>query len=244
MPLPALIGLGIGIGGAIGKMISRGRANRELDKLISQNPSYQINPEAQKRLALANTILNARMPGAAQVERNIYANQANRMGQLQRNATDSSQLLALGAAAQGQSNEAFQNLGIQERQDYYNRLQNLTGAQQGMIEEGDKAYQDQLRRFNDLVQIRGAQQANRQATWGDISNLGFGLADFGMSGGFNNIFGSKMPKTLTSNEFNLSAGSRRNMSMPTYNGAGIGPSILTTMPTYTGQALPIPRIGG
>lgn len=194
MPLPALIGLGIGLGGAIGKMFGRGRANRELNKLISQNPSYQINPEAQKRLALANTLLNARMPGAAQVERNIYSNQANRLGQLQRNATDSSQLLALGAAAQGQSNEAFQNLGIQEGQDYYNRLQNLTGAQQGMINEGDKVYQDKVRQFNDLMSIRGAQQQNRQNTWGDISNLGFSLMDFANKGGFKGMFGGGMNK--------------------------------------------------
>lgn len=187
-PLSAL-GLVGGIVGGVGGLFGNRKSNRRLEDLIKQNPTYKQNPVAGQRLALAQQLLNARMPGAASLERNIFSNQANALGQINRNATDASQALALASASQGQTNQAFNQLGIQESQDYYNRLQNLTGAQQGMIEEGDKVYQDQVRKFQDLAAIRGAQNQNRQNTWQGISNLGFGLANFGMAGGDNGLGG-------------------------------------------------------
>lgn len=177
------IGAGVGLIGTIGSLFGNARANRRLEQLIKQNPTYKENPIARERMALAQQLLNARMPGAAALERNIYTNQAGTLDQIQRNATDSSQALALAAGVQGQTNQAFQNLGVQEAQDYYNRLNNLGSAQQGVIAEGDKVYQDQVRRFQDLAQIRGAQNANRQNSWGTVSNLGFGLMNYGLAAG-------------------------------------------------------------
>lgn len=186
--IPALIAGGIGLAGAIGKMFGRGKANKQMDKLLAQNPIYAVNPLAKQRLGLANLLLNARMPGAATVERNIYQNQANQVGRLQNNATDSSQLLALGAAAQGQTNQDFMNLGVQEAQDYQRRYGNVVGAQEGMIREGDKVFDDQVRRFQDTAQIRSMQNENRQNNWGDISNLGFAGMNFGLQAGFDKLF--------------------------------------------------------
>lgn len=185
----SMAGLGIGLIGGIGSIFGNRKSNRELEKLIKQNPTYQSNPIAGQRMALAQQLLNARMPGAASQERNIYGAQANTLANVQRNATDSSQALALAAGTQGQTNQAFNQLGIQEGQDYYNRLNNLTGAQQGMIQEGDKVYQDQVRKFQDLAAIRGAQNQNRQSTWQGISNLGFGTMNFGLAGGSKGMFG-------------------------------------------------------
>ena len=157
---------------------------------MAQDPTYTANPEAGKRLGMAQTLLNARMPGASAMERNIYGNQANQLANVNRNATDSSQALALGAAAQGQTNQAFQNLGVQEQQDYYNRLQNYTGAQQGVIQEGDKVYQDKVRRFQDLAGLTGAGEQNTQGAWNSIANLGFGGASLGAQYGMMNPRGA------------------------------------------------------
>lgn len=186
-----LASMGIGIIGGIGQLFGRHKANKELERLIGQDPQYQINPLAQERLGLARTLLNARMPGASQIEKNIYQTQANTIGAINKNATDSSQALALAAGTQGQSNEAFNQLGLEEANDYQRRLANLTGAQEGMINEGDKVYNDKIRRFGDLAQIRGQQQQNRMDNWQSISNLGFGLSDVGMNGGFSGLFGKK-----------------------------------------------------
>lgn len=180
----SLVGAGLGLIGGIGQMFSRGKANKELGQLMNQDPSYQANPIAKERYGLAQTLLNSRMPGSASMERNIYQNQANTIGNVQRNATDSSQALALAAGTQGQTNQAFNQLGMEEANDYQRRYGNLVGAQEGMINEGDKVYNDSVRRYGDKVQIKGAQQQNRMDNWQTLSNMGFGLGDFGLSSGF------------------------------------------------------------
>jgi len=184
-----LIGAGIGVIGGIAKTIARSRANKDLRNLMQQNPVYQQNPIAAQRLALAQQLFNARMPGAAIAERNIYGGMGNTLGAAQRNATDASQLLAVGAGAQAAANQGFEDLAFTEAQDQQRRLQNLYQAQEGQIAEGDKAYNDQVRRFGDKVGMQGMINQNRQNSWQEISNLGFGLADFSLSGGFNNILG-------------------------------------------------------
>lgn len=185
----SIAGLGLGVIGGIGGLFGAKKSNRQLEALIKQNPQYQANPIAAQRMGLAQTLLNARMPGAAAAERNIYQNQANMMGNVNRNATDASQALALAAAGQGQSNQAFGNLATQEAQDYQRRYGNLTQAQEGQIQEGDKVFQDQVRRFQDLAQIRGAQAHNRQSAWSSLGNLGFGMMGYGMAGG-SGMFGN------------------------------------------------------
>lgn len=199
-------GLGLGLIGGIGSIFGNAKSNRELNKLLKQDPTYKANPIAGQQLGLAQTLLNARMPGAAAAERNIYGAQANTMAQVNRNATDSSQVLALAGASQGQANQAFSNLGQQEAQDYQRRYGNLVGAQQGMINEGDKVYQDQVRRFQDLASIRGAQNQNRQNTWNSISNLGMGAANIGMFGGMNGGGGDKQDLSKLFSKWVVGAG--------------------------------------
>lgn len=185
------IGMALGTIGAIGNISGNATSNRGLRKLQGQDPIYSANPIAEQRLSLAKTLLNARMPGAARAERNIYASGGNQRWLISRNATDSSQLLALGASELGQEENAFGNLAQDEAQNYQQRYQNLMNAEEGQINEGDKVFQDQTRRFGDRAQIQGAINANRQNTWKGISNLGFGIADMGMNGGFSGMFGGK-----------------------------------------------------
>lgn len=175
------IGMGIGAVGAIGKLIARGAANRKLGELQQLDPTYKINPLAQQRLGLANTLLNARMPGSVAAERNIYGNSANQLYNVNKVATDASQAISAASGIGGQADQAFNQLGQQEAQDYQRRYGNLVGAQEGMISEGDKVYQDQVRRYQDMAQLQGAQSENNTSGMSDISNLGWGLADFGMA---------------------------------------------------------------
>lgn len=184
-PWGTLAGAVFGLGAGIAGMVSKNKANKELERLKSQDPHYGMNPIAVERLSFAKTLLNARMPGASQMERNIFANQATQMGNISQNATDSSQLLALGAASQGQTNDALQNLNLQEAADYQRRYGNLTAAQEGVVKEGDKLHQDKVRNFENAVQIAGAQQQNRTEAWNSLAQAGFGVMNFGMAGGFN-----------------------------------------------------------
>lgn len=170
-------------------MFGAKRANKKLDELAHANPAYAANPLAQQRLGLAQTLLNARMPGAASAERNIYQNQANQMAAVNRGATDSSQVLAMAAAGQGQTNQAFGNLAQQEAQDYQRRYGNLTNAQDFSVQEGDKVFQDRVRRYQDNVSIQGTKNQNTQGVWNSLTQLGMGVAGLGMSSGMGNMFG-------------------------------------------------------
>lgn len=180
----AIAAIGLGVVGAIGKMIGRGKANRDMRKLLAKNPKYVENPIARQRMGLAAALLNARSPGSMIAERNIFANQANQMANINRSATSSNEALLGGMRTQGTTNQAFDRLNERDDMDYQRRYGNLLNAEEGVIREGDKVFSDDIRRFGNEFQIGGAINANRQNTWGDISNLGFGLADFGMSGGF------------------------------------------------------------
>lgn len=179
----------MGLIGGIGKMFARAKSNKEMKALSKLDPNYTANPLAAQRLSYARSLRDARMPGAAAVERNIYGGMGNTITNAQNNASNSSQVLALAGAAQGQAQQGFENLGMAEAQDQQRRMGNWEGALQGQINEDDKVFGDDLRQYGNKVQTQGAIAENRANTWGDISNMGFGIADFAQAGGMNGLGG-------------------------------------------------------
>ncbi len=200
------IGGAVGIAGLVGKAVSRSKANKRMDALLKENPLYKKNPLVEQQLGLARTLLNARAPGAAAAEQNIATTQGNMVSNAQRGATDSSQLLATGGAIQGQTNDAYAQLGQQETADYQRRYGNQVNAENANIAEDDKVFQDGVRRYSDKVGVEGAKAANRAATWGDISKMGFSVANFASQGGFgkgkegSKDFYGNMPTSQTKKE--------------------------------------------
>jgi hypothetical protein len=81
---------------------------------IAERGQYQFSPFIRSNIALANNAYNGRMAGATQAEQNIQAAQANQVAGAARAATSGAQLLAVGAGAEGQSDEALANLQQQE----------------------------------------------------------------------------------------------------------------------------------
>lgn len=177
-----IAGAGLGTIGAIGGMINgftaAGKMNRMSNAITPVDPTYGVSEYAKDKLSLAQNLLNARMPGASTIERGIQTNQATQENSINRTATDSSQALATLGQAQGQSNRAVSNLGVQEQQDYYNRLGNLGNAQQGMVAEGDKVYQDQLRDYQEKLSLKnaymGAAMQDKAQAWSSLSSTGIG----------------------------------------------------------------------
>jgi len=169
--MPVTLGMvGLGLAGAAGKAIGRGVANRQMRKLLADQPKYKYDE-------MARTLLNARMPGAAQAERNIFQSGANAMGRMQQAATSASDVMQAAAGVQAQGNQALQGLAGQEAQDYQRRYGNYQ-------EEQQRKFADELRQYQTRAQLEGAMQENKQNTWGDISNAGFSLASFNAAGGF------------------------------------------------------------
>jgi hypothetical protein len=182
MGVGSIVGAGIGVIGAVGGMINSfttaSKLNRMANAITPVDPTYGVSQYAKDRLSLAQNLLNARMPGASTIERGIQTNQATQENSVNRTATDSAMALSTLGQVQGQSNRAMSNLGVQEQQDYYNREANLSNAQQGMVAEGDKVYQDQLRDYQEKEALKnaymGAAMQDKAQAWSSLSSTGIG----------------------------------------------------------------------
>jgi hypothetical protein len=110
------------------------------------------------------------MAGTGAQERNIMASQANTLANINKNASSGAQALALAGAAQGQTNEAFNQMGIQEAQNKYAMLQNLSAVNQGMTAENDKLYQDNLD-YSQKQALLNASQMNQANGLNSLDNM-------------------------------------------------------------------------
>lgn len=156
------------------------RQNKVLNDLISKN---KTSPFAAQQLSLAKNMFGGRMAGAPQLQNNIFSSQGGAMDFAQRNATDSSQALAIAAGLQGQTNEDLAGLQIREQQNQSAMLQNLNQAYGINIDEGRNQFQNE-------VALKGAKAQNelakRKALWntvGQVANLGVSALTGGMFGG-------------------------------------------------------------
>lgn len=171
------------------------KADKKLSKLLKEDPAYTSSPYAKERYDLAKTLLNSRMAGAATMERGIASAAGNAYGNIGRNTTDSSQALAMMAGIQGQAGDQYTRLGQLEGEDYYKKLGNLTGAQEGMTQEHKDLFDDAVRRWQDKINVNQAQYAMRMQgakninSYGDsmnssLTSMGSGMgAGGGMSAG-------------------------------------------------------------
>jgi len=162
-----------GLVNGIGQLLKSKRMN-------PVRPEYQIPEETRQQLALQQNLLNAEMPGEQQQRQDIYTNQANTLGSLARGASDQSQYLAGLGAVQGQTNSAFNNLGVQRAQNYYNNLSGLERAQQNMAAARDKAFElnqldPYLMQMQQKYQLQNAGNQNIASGLGNLSMIGASL---------------------------------------------------------------------
>lgn len=128
--------------GAITRLSTAGKQNKMAKAIkVPEFKEYEESPYAKEMMGVARGRVNSRMPGANLLERNIGQSQANAMGQVQRNATDSGTAIAAAMATQAGTNQALNNLQLSEAQDQARRDANLTQAQGVMIGEGNKVYE-------------------------------------------------------------------------------------------------------
>ena len=177
---PFTIGALVSGAGALGKLFAGAKQNRLANQINPFFQQYQQNPLAQQNLAVNKNMFYGRMPGAQKAESNIMQLQSNQLSNLQRGATDSSQLLAMGAGLQGGTNEAFSNLAAAEGQSKAALLPSLGQAYRGAISEGDKAYESMLQKYQIDRQDKAAlRESGMQNIFGGIGDVGAGLMQYG-----------------------------------------------------------------
>jgi len=201
-PVSLGVGTALSLANSVGKFISGAKQTKESKKINPIWQQYQQNPFAKQQLGIAQQLFNGRMAGAPQLQNNIFSSQGNTLDAINRNATDSSQALALAAGAQGQTNESLQDLQIKEAQNKAMMLQNLNQAYGVNIGEGDKEYQSMLQKYGMDVDrkdaLRNAGAQNKYGSISDLASMAFTGGTSGMFGGLGgNGGGNKLRSTGT-----------------------------------------------
>ena len=183
-----------------GKLFAGIKQNKLANQINPQDTTYRESPYARQNLGIVSQLFNARMPGAAEAGRQISTNQANTMNNVNRLATDSSTALALGLASQGQADQSANELAMREGTQKYGLLDNLSNAYQTLIGEGDKVYQDQVRKFTNDVNAKSALRKSSMENFAgfgsDLLSAGITAATGGLGAGIGGSAGS-MSKNLT-----------------------------------------------
>lgn len=164
-------------------------ADKQLQDLMAQNPTYSRSIYPGKQLGIANSLIGSRVPGAGQFQNNIFASQGNQMANINRNATDASQALLFGAGAQGQTDQALGDLQLKEADWTKYGLNNLNEAYGANQQEDQYANQMEQQRYQNQVALKGAQAANKFAKRKALWNTVGGIAQLGVSAFTGGLFG-------------------------------------------------------
>lgn len=175
-----LLGAVLGGVGALGKTIA---GIDQMKKASQINPvwaQYNENPLAAQNLGAVKNLFYGKNRAFTQAEANIRQAQANQMANAQRNAPDSATLLATGAGAAGNANQAFSNLAAQESQQQAGVLDNLSRAYAMSIAEGDKVQANRLMKYQLDAQAQAAlRESGLGNIFGGIGDIAGGIMQYG-----------------------------------------------------------------
>ena len=175
-----LAGAIIGGIGALGKTISGFSQMKKANQIKPIWAEYEKNKLADQNLGATQNLFYGKNRAFTQAEANIRQAQSDQMSNAQRNATDSATLLATGAGAAGNANQAFSNLAGQEAQQQAGVLDNLSRAYAMSINEGDKVQANKLMKYQLDSQAQAAlRESGMNNIFGGVSDIAGGLMQYG-----------------------------------------------------------------
>jgi hypothetical protein len=181
-PLMTAISTGMNLLGSVKKLKLGQSQNKMADEINPEWNKYSKNPLAAQNLGAAQNLFYGKNRAFTQAEANIRQAQSNQMSNAQRNATDSSTLLATGAGAAGQTQSALSNLAGQESGQQAGLLDNLSRAFAMSINEGDKEnISAQQKYFEDKANKAALRQGGYQnmgSAWSELGATIGGLQGF------------------------------------------------------------------
>ena len=166
--------------GALGKTISGFSQMNMANKINPVWNEVKENPLANQNLGATKNLFYGKNRAFTQAEANIRQAQSDQMSNAQRNATDSATLLATGAGAAGNANQAFSNLAGQEAQQQAGVLDNLSRAYAMSINEGDKVQANKLMKYQLDSQAQAAlRESGMNNIFGGVGDLAGGIMQYG-----------------------------------------------------------------
>lgn len=137
---------------------------------------------AKDMLGRAQMQVNARMPGAAQRDRQIQAGMAGTQAAVARGAVDPSMAMQAMLASQAQAGQQIDQAAMMDAQFQQQREGQLMNAQQTMISERDKALNEKMNKFQmDMSQKNALRSAGQQAISSGISGIANTITGFGLN---------------------------------------------------------------
>lgn len=179
---------------AINSLITAGKQNKLASKIHPVNTEYTAAEPIRKLYSEGQNLYRGRMVGANAAEQNIMTNAANTNAQVQRNAGDASTALAVAAGVGGQTNDALADLATRESQDKQNRFGVYSNVSRLMADEGQKVYEDKLRRYYDDLNykrgLEGAAMQNKASFWSGLDDtVKAGISAFSPGGILGGVLG-------------------------------------------------------
>lgn len=180
----------MGIFSGIGSLIQSGKQKRMAKRINPIQTTYETSQPIQRLYEEGQNLYQGRMAGANAAQQNLLTQSANFNAGVDQSATSGAQALALKAAGLGSTNQSFQDLAVKEAQDKQQRFGINSQVSQLLAQEGDKVYQDKLRKYYDDLNykraLEGASMQNKQNFFGgldDLVNTGATILTGGLGGG-------------------------------------------------------------
>lgn len=188
MPLFSMIPAATGALSFLGKTALGIKSLHEAGKIHPKDATYNSSPYAQNMLSVAQNAYYGQNPASVIQGQRTMGTQANAMNTVQRGATDASQLIASASGIQSNTDNAFSDLRSKDAQEKFGALGVLNQAYSQMINEGDKVYNDQVRKFNNDTQQKNAlRSAGMKSIFSGLSDIAGGAMASEDIGGFKDM---------------------------------------------------------
>lgn len=144
-------------------------------RLAGQESQY-----AKQMLGRAQMQVNARMAGAAQRDRQIQTGLAGTQAAIARGVVDPTMAMQSMLASQAQAGQQMDNAAMMDAQFQQQKEANLVNAQNTMIGERDKLYQEKTNKYQmDMSQKNALRNAGQAAISSGIGSIAGSLTGFG-----------------------------------------------------------------
>lgn len=132
--------MGLGTAVSLISEISKDKNNKKLSREIANAPKYKINEEAYENQAVAKSQAYGKDRAIMAQEQNMEADAASATNQVKQVSNSTSGILGTLAAINANKNSSRRQLAVDEASLKNQKIQQLYGVNNQMIDEKDKAW--------------------------------------------------------------------------------------------------------
>ena len=184
---------------ALGGLISMGQGlfgkkkrQREIDQMIAERPKYEIPKEVGQDVANRRDLVNSRLDEQQDLVNNLNTDKANTLNTVRQSSGSLEDMLAVGASADAQSQDALLKARASGAQERSARREGLSEALSNLSGYRDQAFKlNELDPYNQKVKMTmDNNNASREMITGGLKAAGAGATNLGTAGNAAGLEGS------------------------------------------------------